>query len=149
MALNNKRSSRQGQSDLCAVPCFNLDVVRRLRASLPAEAALQESQALFAALADRTRLKIFHALRDGEELCVCDVAHVLGTSVATASHHLRKLRDLALLQYRNDGKMTYYSIRNPVASELVARTLGHPLPVEGVRHGAGQAPVAGARRRAP
>lgn len=77
----------------------------------------------FAALADRTRLRILYALREGEELCVCDVAHVLGTSVSTASHHLRKLRDLKLLRYRNDGKMAYYSLNNRFAGKLVREAL--------------------------
>ena len=60
-------------------------------------------------------------LREGEELCVCDVAHVLGMSVSAASHHLRKLRDLKLLKYRTDGKMAYYSLRDKFAAQLVAR----------------------------
>jgi DNA-binding transcriptional ArsR family regulator len=44
---------------------------------------------------------------------------VLGTSVSTASHHLRKLRDLKLLKYRNDGRMAYYSLRSDLACTLV------------------------------
>jgi len=76
-----------------------------------------------AALADRTRLRILQALADDEELCVCDVAHVLGMSVSVASHHLRKLRDLRLLKYRNDGKMAYYSLRNRFAAKLVEHAL--------------------------
>jgi len=75
------------------------------------------------ALADRARVKILFALSNGEELCVCDVAHVLGVSISTASHQLRKLRDLKLLKYRNDGKMAYYSLRNQLAARLVADTL--------------------------
>jgi len=51
------------------------------------------------------------------------VAHVLGVSISTASHQLRKLRDLKLLEYRNDGKMAYYSLRNQLAARLVADTL--------------------------
>ena len=74
---------------------------------------------MFSALADRARLKIILALRGGEELCVCDVAHVLNVSVSTASHHLRKLRDLRVLKYRNDGKMAYYSLRDDTAGQLV------------------------------
>jgi len=74
-------------------------------------------------LADKTRLRLLYALRKGDELCVCDVAHVLGISVSVASHHLRKLRDLKVLKYRNDGKMAYYSLRSPLASELVERVL--------------------------
>ena len=48
---------------------------------------------------------------------------MLGVSVSTASHHLRKLRDLKLLKYRNDGKMAYYSLRNELAARLVADAL--------------------------
>jgi DNA-binding transcriptional ArsR family regulator len=90
---------------------------------MPPDAVLEETQILFGALADRARLKILFALGNGEELCVCDVAHVLGVSISTASHHLRKLRDLKLLRYRNDGKMSYYSLRNELAGRLVTSTL--------------------------
>ena len=90
---------------------------------MPPDSIVEETETLFRALADRARLKILFALGDGEELCVCDVAHVLGVSISTASHHLRKLRDLRLLQYRNDGKMAYYSLRNGLAGRLVASTL--------------------------
>jgi DNA-binding transcriptional ArsR family regulator len=90
---------------------------------MPEEEDLEEARILFAALADRTRLRILHALKGGEELCVCDVAHVVGMSVSAASHHLRKLRDLKVLKYRNDGKMAYYSLREGLAGELVSRAI--------------------------
>jgi DNA-binding transcriptional ArsR family regulator len=94
-----------------------------MRADMPSDDALEDARGLFASLADRTRLRLLYALRKGDELCVCDVAHVLGISVSVASHHLRKLRDLKVLKYRNDGKMAYYSLRSPLASELVERVL--------------------------
>lgn len=94
-----------------------------LRAAMPPEDRLEEARVLFAALADRTRLKVLYALSNGEELCVCDVAHVLQMSVSAASHHLRKLRDLKILKYRNDGKMAYYSLRDRFAAELVQQAL--------------------------
>lgn len=90
---------------------------------MPTDDELEEVHVVFAALADRTRIKLLHALTQGEELCVCDVAHVLGVSVSAASHHLRKLRDLKILKYRNDGKMAYYSLRDRFAANLVAETL--------------------------
>lgn len=77
----------------------------------------------FGILSDPARVRIVLALADGKELCVCDVAHVLGTSISTASHHLRKLRDLGVLQFRNDGKMAYYSIRDRNIARLVASGL--------------------------
>jgi DNA-binding transcriptional ArsR family regulator len=110
-------------NDTCRIPCFKEALVRKLQRKMPPDAQLEEMDILFRALADRGRLKIILALADGEELCVCDVAHVLGVSISTASHHLRKLRDLKLLQYRNDGKMAYYSLRNELAGRLVTSTL--------------------------
>ncbi len=90
---------------------------------MPHDEALEEARILLAALADRFRLKIVCAFSAGEELCVCDVANVLGTTISTASHHLRKLRDLRVLKYRSDGKMSYYSIRNKYAAKLVAQVV--------------------------
>lgn len=69
------------------------------------------------------RLRILFALRSGEELCVSDVAHVLGMSLSAASRHLRKLRDLKIFKYRNDGKMAYYSLRDRFAADLVHQAL--------------------------
>ena len=117
----NIRPSSVG--DTCTIPCFKEALVRKLQRRMPPDCVLEEAETLFGALADRARVKILFALRDGEELCVCDVAHVLGVSISTASHHLRKLRDLKLLQYRNDGKMAYYSLRNELAARLVADAL--------------------------
>lgn len=110
-------------ADLCDVPCFKERVVANLRSSMPSDEQLEEARVLFAALADRTRLKVLHSLRSGEELCVCDVAHVLGMSVSAASHHLRKLRDLRILKFRNDGKMAYYSLRDRFAADIVQQAL--------------------------
>ncbi len=107
-------------AELCNVPCFKEGLVRRIQRKLPDDEGMADAVSLFSALADRARLKIILALSSGEELCVCDVAHVLGLSVSTASHHLRKLRDLRVLKYRNDGKMAYYSLRDRRAAELVA-----------------------------
>ncbi len=110
-------------ADLCNVPCFKEALVKQLKAELPSDESLEEARVLFTALADRTRLRILHALMRADELCVCDVAHVLGMSVAAASHHLRKLRELKILKHRNDGKMTYYSLRDRFAAELATHAM--------------------------
>lgn len=111
---------------LCDVPCFKETVVARVRKAIPSDEELEDTRVLFAALADTTRLKIVHALKEGEELCVCDVAHVLRMSVSAASHHLRKMRDLKILKYRNDGRMAYYSLRDRFAGQLLERALRRP-----------------------
>lgn len=124
MRLNVKaRRSRATPGEACAVPCFKESLVNRLRSALPDDEVVEETRRTFAALADRTRIRLLHALKSDEELCVCDLAHVLGMSVSATSHHLRKLRDLKILKHRDDGKMTYYSLRDGFAAELVAKAL--------------------------
>ena len=89
----NVRTLRRDE-DTCRIPCFKQGLVRKLQQHMPSDDTLERAQTIFGALADRARIKILYALRDGEELCVCDVAHVLDVSISTASHHLRKIAGL-------------------------------------------------------
>lgn len=111
------------ESPLCNVPCFKGELVGRLRRGLPSAAKLERARRLFGALGDRHRLRILSALRSGEELCVCDVAHVLEVAVSVASHHLRKLREMGILKDRDDGKMVYYSLRSESVAQMVSDAL--------------------------
>ena len=110
-------------NDVCQVRCFNEELVHQIGQVLPGDDLLESAQILFGALADRSRLKILYALRNGEELCVCDVASLLEIKVASASHHLRKLRDLSILKYRNDGKLAYYSLKDPRVADILCYAL--------------------------
>lgn len=98
-------------------------LVAQASEALPEDGLLESAQVLFSALADKSRLKILHALIDGQELCVCDIASLLEVKVAAASHHLRKLRDLKILKHRSDGKLAYYSL----ADQRIAEILSHAL----------------------
>ena len=119
----NPAKSVTKPSDVCQVRCFNEELVHQIGQVLPSDDLLESAQILFGALADRSRLKILYALRNGEELCVCDVASLLNIKVATASHHLRKLRDLSILKYRNDGKLAYYSLKDPRVADILCYAL--------------------------
>jgi DNA-binding transcriptional ArsR family regulator len=110
--------------DVCQVQCFNTELVSQSREALPGDEILEEAYTLFSAMADRSRLKILYTLcHDEKELCVCDVASLLGIKVAAASHHLRKLRDLKILKHRSDGKLVYYSLRDRRIASLLTHTL--------------------------
>lgn len=110
---------KSNPNDVCQVRCFNEKLVNHVREEMPMDEALEETKILFTALADKTRLKILHALKDGKEMCVCDLADVLSVQVSVASHHLRKLRDLKVLKYRNDGKLVYYSLRDQFVGKIL------------------------------
>ena len=90
---------------------------------MPDDDALKRMRTMFAMLADEQRLKILLALSATEELCVGEVAEVLGASMSVASHHLRRLRDLGILEDRSDGKLTYYSVRQKHVVSLAVAAL--------------------------
>lgn len=97
-------------SPVCEITCFEQEKVARIKAELAKEEHLLPQLAeLYKLLGNTTRLKILLALAQ-EELCVCDVAHVLGLTVAATSHQLKLLRDQGWLAMRNDGKMVYYRL---------------------------------------
>ncbi|AUS10432.1 transcriptional regulator [Laceyella sacchari] len=80
---------------------------------------------LFKALADPTRLKIAYALVQEDELCVCDVANIIDSTLATASHHLRLLRNMGLAKYRKEGKLVFYSLDDDHVKQLVQLAFDH------------------------
>ena len=118
--------------EVCEVTTVHEEVVNRIQKALPDVGA---TVAIFKALADETRLKIAFSLTLEEEMCVCDVAAVIGSSVATASHHLRYLREQALAKSRKKGKMVYYSLADDHVHQLV--NVAHEHTIEGVEHGNG------------
>lgn len=114
---------RATPGDLCEVQCIDAKKVSSARrASRPAE-QVQVVADTFRVLGDPTRLRIVDAL-SRHELCVCDLALIVGASQSTVSHSLRALRQMRLVRYRKDGKIAYYSLDD----EHVARLL--PLAFE-------------------
>ena len=99
-------------SPVCNVTCFEQEKVARIKAELAKEDQLLPQLAeLYKLLGNVTRLKILLSLAHGE-LCVCDVSHVLGLTVAATSHQLKLLRSQGWLTMRNDGKMVYYRVHS-------------------------------------
>lgn len=107
---------------VCDLLCLDLPKAERLRAGGPDEATLATATVWAKALADTTRLRIALALRDGGELCVCDIAWISEQSDKVASHHLRLLRSAGLAESRREGKMVMYSLTG-LGRELTAAVL--------------------------
>lgn len=79
----------------------------------------------FAALADRTRLRLLNLMRDGE-VCVCFFAETLGTNNPKISRHLSYLKRASLVTGRRDGKWMHYRLNEPSdknANEVFHATL--------------------------
>src|SRR3954468_12114345 len=96
--------------DTCELLCLDLPKAEALRRQRPAIGTLTAAAEAAKALGDPTRLVIAAALRDGGELCVCDLAWVCERSEKLVSHHVRHLRGAGLVQSRRDGKMVLYTL---------------------------------------
>lgn len=114
--------------DGCDLLCLDLPRAEALRARGSELEALEEAAQRAAALADPTRLMIALALRDGGELCVCDLAWVVERAQNLVSHHVRRLRAAGLVRSRRDGKMVMYAL-TPSGERLVASVTAAPAPV--------------------
>ncbi|MFC7322068.1 ArsR/SmtB family transcription factor [Halobacillus campisalis] len=104
--------------ETCDVTCIHQDTVDNVQSKIDQHFQPNASE-IFKVLADQTRLKIAFALTIEDELCVCDVANIIGGSSATASHHLRHLRKLGLAEQQKKGKLVYYSLADPTVKQMV------------------------------
>lgn len=115
-------------SDRCGLLCLDLpraeEVRGRLLESDPARHAAERARAL----GDPTRLTVATALREGGELCVCDLGWITSRPQNLVSHHVRVLRAAGLVTSRRDGKLVMYSL-TPAGRELLSSVLHEPAEV--------------------
>jgi DNA-binding transcriptional ArsR family regulator len=105
--------------DTCDIYCYDEEKVTRIQGKLKTERDdLSRVVQLCKAMADENRTKVLFALCQERALCVCDVANIIGSSVATASHHLRALKRQGLVTCRKDGKMAFYSLKDAHVRQL-------------------------------
>ena len=114
--------------DRCDLLCLDLPLAEELRRSRLAGDVAELAAACAAALADPTRLMLATSLREGGELCVCDLAWVADRPQNLVSHHLRRLRADSLVRSRRDGKMVLYSLTD-AGRALLAAVLDVPAEV--------------------
>lgn len=112
--------------DRCDVECLHPDAVRPiLGRSLGADGSRAVAD-LFATLADPSRARILHLLAISErELCVCDMALVLGMSVSALSHQLRALRERGTVSRRKVGRIVHYRLVDDHLRRLVIDAAVH------------------------
>lgn len=110
--------------DTCDTLFVHEDKVRIARKALPHDPVSARMAETFKVLGDTTRLKIVLAL-GREELCVCDIASLLGMTDSAISHQLRVLKNLRIVKYRKEGKMAYYSTDDEHVEALLKMAARH------------------------
>ena len=97
---------------------------RAARTAMPSDRMVRALAETFSALSDPTRVRIISAL-GGQELCVFDLARLLGLTGSAISHQLRLLRGQRLVKYRKEGKISYYSLDDDHIRRLMEECIKH------------------------
>jgi DNA-binding transcriptional ArsR family regulator len=116
---------KQKATNSKSVSFIEKEKVRSVTGKMRNERFFHDLAETFKAMSDPTRTKIIYALCQEEELCVHDIAMIIGTTNSAISHQLRTLRNMKLVRYNKVGKVTYYSLDDLHINNLFA---------EGIRH---------------
>ena len=111
-------------NDCCDDDVVHSGAVERVKAAMPDEDMLYDAAELFKVFGDSTRTRILSALFI-EELCVCDIAEILGMTKSAVSHQLRTLRQTKIVKARRSGKEIFYSLDDDHISRIYKTAMKH------------------------
>jgi len=117
------------KKDTCEIYCYDEEKVNRIQGNLQTVDISSVAQRL-KAIADENRAKITYALCQDDELCVCDIANIIGVTVANASHHLRTLHKQGIVKFRKEGKLAFYSLDDEHIRQIMMIALAHKKEVK-------------------
>lgn len=111
-------------ADCCEITTVHPEKIGLARRAMPSAPDLEDAGELLKVLADATRLRLIAAMLE-VELCVCDLAEVVGMSQSAVSHQLRVLRQSRLVRLRREGRSSFYSLRDEHVQKIVQTALAH------------------------
>lgn len=127
--LNDIGVRNMSKKDTCEIYCYDEEKVNRIQGNLQTVDISSVAQIL-KAIADENRAKITYALCQDDELCVCDIANIIGVTVANASHHLRTLHKQGIVKFRKEGKLAFYSLDDEHIRQIMMIALAHKKEVK-------------------
>ena len=114
----------QYDNERCDEPETHDEAVQLVLGHMPPEDELLDLAELFKVFGDTTRIKILYVLLESE-LCVCDIAAILGMSQSAVSHQLRIIKQAKLIKNRRDGKTIYYSLADDHVKTIIGMAKEH------------------------
>jgi ArsR family transcriptional regulator len=108
----------------CGEEQIHQEAVDTVEASLPHDETLYDLAELFKMFGDSTRIKILYSLFESE-LCVCDIAQVLGLTQSAISHQLRILKAGKLVKFRREGKTVFYALADDHVRSILGQGMDH------------------------
>ncbi|MCI8623458.1 MAG: winged helix-turn-helix transcriptional regulator [Provencibacterium sp.] len=110
--------------DRCEYIHVHEEIVGRVRQSMPEDEDLFDLAELFKIFGDSTRIKILYVLFESE-MCVCDLAQLLGMTQSAISHQLQVLKKSKLVKYRREGKTVFYSLSDAHVRTIIDQGMEH------------------------
>lgn len=110
--------------DVCELLHAHTEIVNRVSRTTPAPEKLNLVSELFKAFGDPTRLRILYALFESE-LCVCDIAAIVGMSSSAVSHQLKVLKQACLVDFRRQGKTVFYTLADGHVRTMLGQAMVH------------------------
>ena len=109
--LNNTLEQYKELTDIsCTRKDVDIDLLRDLQLNLLKRPDLSDIACVFSAVGGETRIKVLFLLSETGELCVCDLADILGLSVSRVSHQLKILKKNGFVKTRRESPTIYYSL---------------------------------------
>lgn len=108
----------------CEYIYLHTDLVKKAQEALPDEEKQYDLAELFAMFADTTRIRILYALFESE-MCVCDLANLLGMTQSAISHQLALLKRARLVRPRRDGRAVFYSLADSHVRTMLDQGMEH------------------------
>lgn len=112
--------------DRCETVAIHPDRIKEVQSHLLKDNDLLQLSTLFKVISDPTRIRILFAL-DRQELCVCDIAVILGMSQSAISHQLKLLRMSHLVTPRREGKTVFYQLADEHVQKIFNQALVHVM----------------------
>jgi len=116
---------KKKKSDTPSITFIEKEKVKSVKKKMKSERFFHYLAETFRAMSDPTRTKIIYALCQENELCVHDMAAIIGTTNSAISHQLRTLRNMKLVKYNKVGRVTYYALDDIHINNLFAEGLRH------------------------
>lgn len=109
---------------VCDCNIIHQEVVKEVAEKMPHESVFLPLTVFFKILGDNTRVKILWALNQ-KEMCVCDIANLLGMTKSSISHQLAYLRKAKIVKCRKVAKQVYYTLDDEHVSKVFELGLEH------------------------
>lgn len=120
----NKEVKQMEKNYSCDCEVIHEETVNEVRSQLLSKDEYIGLASLYKLFGDATRMQLLHALSQ-REMCVCDLAVLLGVTKSAVSHQLKALRLSNLVKFRRDGQIVYYSLADDHVKLIIEMGLEH------------------------